>query len=160
VNLACAGLGINAPVTTWTALAAGDAFAENAMKQLYELFRQAPTLGSLIDPTSVGRELFVANFDKVRALLSSALATEEPAHSELAVVAQGLAKAASILTERYTLVATNVPYLGRGDQVVQLAEYCERLHAAAKADLATCFVERIATVTLKGGAAAMVVPRN
>ena len=108
LNLACAGLGINAPVAAWTALAAGDALAENAMKQLYDLFRQAPTLGALIDPTRVGGELFVANFDKIRGLLSSALATEQSEDAELAVVAHGIAKAASILAERYTLVATNV----------------------------------------------------
>jgi hypothetical protein len=160
LNLACAGLGINAPVAAWTALAAGDPLAENAMTQLYELFRQAPTLGSLIDPTRVGGELFVANFDKIRGLLSSALASEQSEDAELAVVAQGIAKAAAILAERYTLVATNVPYLGRGDQVVQLAEYCERFHAAAKADLATCFIERIARFTDNGGAAAMVAPRS
>ena len=160
LNLACAGLGINAPLAAWTALAAGDPLAENAMTQLYELFRQAPTLGSLIDPTRVGGELFVANFDKIRGLLSSALASEESEDTELAVVAQGIAKAASILAGRYSLVATNVPYLGRGDQVVQLAEYCERFHAAAKADLATCFIERISRFNADGGTAALVAPRN
>jgi hypothetical protein len=160
MNLACAGLGINAPMAAWTALAAGDALAENAMRQLYELFRQAPTLGSLIEPTRVGGELFVAHFDKIRSLLSSALSSEVSENSELAVVAQGIARAASILAERYILVATNVPYLGRGDQVDQLADYCERFHPAAKADLATCFIERIARFTAEGGASAMVAPRN
>jgi len=41
-----------------------------------------------------------------------------------------------------TLVATNVPYLGRGKQDEVLQEYCERVHTLSKADLATCFVER------------------
>lgn len=160
LNLACAGLAINAPVAAWTALAAGDGAAENAMKQLYELFRQAPTLGSLIDPTRVGGELLVASFDKIRGLLSAALASERSEDAELAVVAQGIAKAASLLAERYTLVATNVPFLGRGDQVPQLAGYCERFHGAAKADLATCFIERSVRFTDDGGAAAIVAPRN
>jgi hypothetical protein len=160
LNLACAGLAINAPEAAWTSLAAGDPLAENALKQLYELFRQAPILGSLIDPTRVGGDLFVANFDKIRSLLSFALASEQSEDTELAVIAQGIARAASILAERYTIVVTNVPYLGRGDQVTQLAEYCERFHPAAKADLATCFIERIARLTAEGGAAAMVAPRN
>jgi hypothetical protein len=34
----------------------------------------------------------------------------------MAVAAQGLAKAAQILAGGFTLVATNVPYLGRGKQ--------------------------------------------
>lgn len=156
LNLACAGLGINAPVAAWTALAAGDALAENAMKQLYELFRQAPTLGSLIDPTRVGGELFVANFDKIRALLSSALASEQSEDAELAVVAQGIARAAQLLAKRYSLVATNVPYLGRGKQSADLQRFCETTYPASQADLAAVFVERCLRYLQEGGATAIV----
>ena len=160
LNLACSGLAINAPVAAWTALAADDALAENAMKQLYELFRQAPTLGSLIDPTRVGGKLFVANFDKIRGLLSSALSSEQSEDVELAVVAQGIARAASILAERYTLVATNVPYLARGNQSAVLAHHCESHFADAKTDLATCFVERCRSLSRDGGIVALVTPQN
>lgn len=156
LNLACAGLGINAPLAAWTALAAGDALAENAMKQLYELFRQAPTLGSLIDPTRVGGELFVANFDKIRALLSSALASEQSEDAELAVVAQGIARAAQLLAKRYSLVATNVPYLGRGKQSADLQRFCESTYPASQADLAAVFVERCLRYLQEGGATAIV----
>jgi hypothetical protein len=156
LHLACAGLGINAPVTAWTALAAGDALAENAMKQLYELFRQAPTLGSLIDPTRVGGELFVANFDRIRGLLSSALASEESEDTELAVVAQGIAKAASILANRYMLVATNVPYLKRGKQTQPLQEHSEKFHDDAKGNLACTFVNRCLRMAAPGGTIAVV----
>ncbi|ABC83001.1 Eco57I restriction-modification methylase domain-containing protein [Anaeromyxobacter dehalogenans] len=160
LNLACAGLGINAPVSEWTALAAGDRPAEQAMKQLYELFRQAPTLGSLIDPTRVGGELFVAQFDKIRNLLSSALASEKSEDAELAVVAQGLARAATLLAVKYTLVATNVPYLARGNQSDVLAQHCESHFADAKTDLATCFIERCRSLLAPFGAAALVTPQN
>lgn len=160
LNLACSGLGINAPVAAWTALAAGDALAENAMKRLYELFRQAPTLGSLIDPTRVGGELFVAHFGKIRGLLSSALASERSDHAELAVVAQGISRAASILAEHYTLVTTNVPYLGRGKQAEVLRDYCENFHQDAKSDLATCFIERCLNFCNVGSAIALVTPQN
>jgi len=158
LNLACAGLGINAPVAAWTALAAGDALAENAMKQLYALFRQAPTLGSLIDPTRVGGELFVAHFDKIRTLLSSALASEESEEAELAVVAQGIARAASILAERYTLVATNVPYLGLRKQSAELVRHCERAFPKGRHDLATAFLERLFGGSAWGQTVAVVAP--
>jgi hypothetical protein len=160
LNLACAGLGINAPVAAWTALAGGDTPAENAMKQLYELFRQAPTLGSLIDPTRIGGELFVANFERIRGLLSTALASERSEESELAVVAQGVAKAALILAHRYTLVATNVPYLGRGKQGEILRDHCERFHPDAKSDLATSFVERCLRFAAAAGSVALVTPQH
>lgn len=156
LNLACTGLAINAPVAAWISLAAGDTLAENAMKQLYELFRQAPMLGSLIDPTRVGGELFVAHFDKIRLLLSSALASEDSEDSELAVVAQGVARAAELLAKQYTLVATNVPYLGRGKQVAELQRFCEANYPASQADLAAVFVERCLRYLKDGGATAIV----
>lgn len=160
LNLACAGLAINAPVATWTALAAGDTLAENAMRQLYELFRQAPTLGSLIDPTRVGGDLFGANFDKVRGLLSSALATEESEDAELAVVAQGIAKSGQILAGQFTLVATNVPYLGRQKQDSVLQQCCELSFPEAKADLATCLILRCLAFCATGGSVALLTPQN
>jgi len=159
-NLACAGLAINASVSSWTALAAGDAVAENAMKELYELFRQAPTLGSLIDPTRVGGELFVANFDKIRRLLASALATEESEDAELAVVAQGIAKAATILAERYTLVVTNPPYLLRRKQNAALQAFSEQVDASAKGDLAVLFLSRLSRLLTHGGVVGVVQPQN
>jgi hypothetical protein len=57
-------------------------------------------------------------------------------------------------------VATNVPYLGRGKQDEVLKEYCERHHPAAKADLATCFVERCLDFCVEGGSGALVTPQN
>lgn len=161
LNLACAGLAINAPVAAWTALAAGDALAENAMKQLYELFRQAPTLGSLIDPTRVGGELFVANFEKVAPLLAQALQREgDDDRVELAVAARGVAAAAQLLARRYVLVITNVPYLGRAKQDVILADYSDTYHHDSRADLATTFVDRICRMLVDDGTAAVVTPQN
>lgn len=157
LNLACAGLAINAPVAAWTALAAGDAPAENAMKQLYELFSQAPTLGSLIDPTRVGGELFVANFDKIRGLLSSALANEQSEDAELAVVAQGIARAAMILADQYTLVATNVPYLNKGKQAPALKDYCESRHPDARNNLACAFTDRALHFVPRGTVAVVTI---
>jgi hypothetical protein len=58
------------------------------------------------------------------------------------------------------LVVTNVPYLGRGKQHEVLRHYCEHTHAAAKADLATCFVERCVTFAAQGGSTALVTPQN
>jgi hypothetical protein len=161
LNLACAGLSINAPLAAWTALAAGDALAENAMKHLYELFRQAPTLGSLIDPTRVGGELFVANFDKVAPLLAHALQREgDDERVELTVAARGVAAAAQLLARRYTLVITNVPYLGRAKQDIILADYSDTYHHDSRADLATTFVDRICRMLVDRGTAAVVTPQN
>ena len=80
---------------------------QRGMKQLYRLFQQAPILGSLINPRSLGGDLLVAEFHDLQPLLAQALQREtadEAAH-ELAVTAQGVAKAAEILASQFTFVA-------------------------------------------------------
>jgi len=57
-------------------------------------------------------------------------------------------------------VATNVPYLGRGKQDPVLAKYCAEFHSDAKADLATCFVDRCLRFCQEGGSVALVTPQN
>ncbi len=76
------------------------------------------------------------------------------------MAAQGLVAAARILADEFTLVATNVPYLGRGKQADALKEHCGRFHGDAKADLATCFVERCIGFCADNGATALVTPQN
>jgi len=158
LNIACSGLGINAREEDWLKLAGKDERVRETMRRLYHLFEQAPVLGSLIDPERVGGTLFVAEFEKVQPLLEKALATEQTDEtaSELAVTARGLVHAARILAGEFTLVATNVPYLGRGKQDDVLKEHCDRFHSDAKPDLATCFVDRCLAFTTPGGTAALV----
>lgn len=163
LNLACAGICINASEEAWLRLAGADHGAREAMRELYSLFQQAPLLGSLIDPTRLQGELFVRKFADIAPLLSRAVGLERDgsdSQDELAVAARGIVTAARLLTQQFTLVATNVPYLGRGDQTPQLAEFCARFHAAAKSDLATCLIQRILRFTREGGMAAVVAPRN
>jgi hypothetical protein len=131
------------------------------MKRLYGLFEQAPVLGSLINPRLGGGDLLEADFHELQPLLAKAVSMEDKddqAH-EMAVTAQGLAKAAEILARQFTLVATNVPYLGRGKQDQVLQDYCERYHSEAKADLATCFIERCLNFCPVDGGAALVSPQ-
>ena len=52
-HIACTGIPVKAPVDEWEALARGDVRLENALVRLHILFRDADTLGSLIDPKQV-----------------------------------------------------------------------------------------------------------
>ncbi|MFM2005949.1 MAG: hypothetical protein RLZZ09_1604, partial [Pseudomonadota bacterium] len=162
LNLACSGLAPNARVADWLALADDDEKLRNGMERLYRLFKQAAVLGSLINPRAGGGDLLEADFHELQPLLEQALAQEtkdDTAH-EMAVTARGVAKAAEILAGQFTLVATNVPYLGRGKQDEVLADYCERVHPDAKADLATCFIERSLTFCARDGSTALITPQN
>ena len=162
LNLACSGLGINAKEDDWVKLAGKEVRLRETMEKLYGLFRQAPVLGSLINPVSAGGTLFAAHFKEVRPLLERALASEQrdDATDELAVAAQGVIKAAHILSEHFTLIATNVPYLGRGKQDDNLKEYCDQHHPVAKSDLATCFLERCLAFCDHGGTTAIVTQQT
>jgi hypothetical protein len=162
LNLACSGLGIHASEGDWVKLAGEDGPAREEMRRLYSLFKDAPTLGSLIDPLRLQANVYAAGAEQVLPLLEDALKKEQStdeAH-ELVIAAQGVLAAFRILASRFTLVVTNVPYLGRGKQAPVLAQYCGEFHSDAKADLATCFVERCLTACSTGGTAALVTPQN
>jgi hypothetical protein len=121
-------------------LAEGNPNLRFAMGALYELFQKAPVLGSLINPRRDKSITYSATLHELEPLLTKALLREtgDDAH-ELAVTAQGVAKAAEILAGQFTLVATNVPYLGMRKQDAILRDFCDRVHPDARADLATCF---------------------
>ena len=162
MHLACCGLAPHTSEKEWVATAGGNDRLKRGMSKLHSLFKDAPILGSLINPKASGGELLDAEFHELQPLLEKALAQEnkdDTAH-EMAVTARGLAKAAEILAGQFTLVATNVPYLGRGKQDDTLMDYCERVHPLSKADLATCFVERCSDFSALGGSTALVTPQN
>jgi len=167
-NIACSGISVKAPVDEWKALADGDTRLENALVRLHILFRDASTLGSLIDPKQAGeisdptgqqRSLDDISWDVINPVLKSALARESPdsGTAVLAIDAANLMRAAEYLSLRYTLVATNVPYLGRGAQVEILREVSLARWLNAEADLATVMIERFRPLALT---LAVVLPSN
>jgi hypothetical protein len=162
MNLACSGLAPNTSEVDWLAMAGENERLRNGMERLYRLFDKAAVLGSLINPRAEEADLLVAGFNELQPLLEQALVQEskdDTAH-EMAVTARGLAKAAEILAGQFTLVATNVPYLGRGKQNEVLQEYCYDRHLAAKIDLATCFIDRCLDLASTQGYVALVTPQS
>jgi hypothetical protein len=161
MNLACSGLGIHASEADWVRLAGENGLAREEMRRLYSLFKDAPTLGSLIDPLRLQATVYSAGAERVLPLIEEALQQEQSDETrELAIAAQGVLAAFRILAGRFTLVATNVPYLGRGKQDPILAQYCAEFHSDAKADIATCFVDRCLRFAREGGSVALVTPQN
>ena len=134
MNLAYSGLAPNAKQEEWLKLAGDNEKLQNGMERLYRLFKEAPVLGSLINPRASEGDLLEAAFRELQPLLKKALAQEsqDDAAHEMAVTAHGLAKAADILAGEFTLIATNVPYLGRPRQDEVLADYCDQVHPQGK----------------------------
>ncbi len=159
-NLACSGLVPSNTEAEWTALAGDDPRTKDGIAQLHRLFAHAPVLGSLINPRLVSGRLIDADFDDLAPLLGAAQSASSGDRIELAYVAQGMAKAADLLAQSFTLVVTNVPYLGDRKQCDELKAYCGEFHAHGKANIATCFVERCRTFSSTGGSVALVTPQN
>ena len=163
LNIACSGLSISAKKEEWLALAGDNTNLRIVLEELYKQFKDAPVLGSLINPeASLGKgSLFELKWEELVPLLVKALVGEtDNERAELGVVAQGLAKSAALLTSRYDWIVTNVPYLVRGKQGIILQDFVEKRHSHARQDLATAMVERIISLLNWNGSCALVTPQN
>lgn len=167
-QVACTGLSVGGTREQWMDILAGQTVVTNLrfyFGQLYDLFSKAPTLGSLINPHRfLGSGLLnEKGMVELHRALSSAMAQESKSvteRSEMGVTAQGVAKASQLLSDHYTLVVTNVPYLGRGKQDDVLKKHLEIHYPLGKADLATAFVLRCLEFCAKGGTTALVTPQS
>lgn len=163
LRIACSGIAPNTKKENWLALAGDDERLRNGMARLYDLFRDAPILGSLIDPSSaLENSLFEARFDELRPLLEKAMSAEKDDYEqhELGVAACGIADAVQILGGLYHLIITNVPYLGRGKQTNLIKEFCAQYYYEAKNDIATVFLDRLLRLNSPAGTTALVMPQN
>ena len=160
LNLACSGLSVGATRERWAELAAGDRNLRLSLGWMHDAFQKAPLLGSLLNPAATDAAT-VANWGDLSTALARALAQEpsEELH-EAAIAAQGLAKAAELLSASYHLVVTNVPYLARRRQEEGLRDFCEQHYATSKSDLATVFLERCLALCTEGGTVSLVLPQN
>jgi hypothetical protein len=165
-NVACSGIAVEGQLETWTQLADDDVDLSYTLERQYKLFRNAPHLGSLINPNNVPvkERMFASDYALVEPHLKHALAKErakdDPASAVFGAAAEGMGKAARLLAKTYTLVATNVPYLGFKKQGEVLKHFCELHYPDSKMDLATVFIERCSAFTSSGCSYALVTPQN
>lgn len=160
-NIACSGIGVAGQLSEWKKLAGGDLDLQNAVEALHEQFRNAPELGSLIDPrrATEGGHLFNVEYDKVAPLLEELLAREADPETQVAGwAAAGIARAASLLARTYTLVATNVPFLGIGKQSAILRAHISVNYSTGRWDLAMAFARRIEGLLSPSATSALVAP--
>jgi REP element-mobilizing transposase RayT len=150
LNVACSGLSVSVAKEEWKQLGShiggGKKNLSIALDWLHDTFQDAPVLGSLLNPAKTDAAKLV-QWDELSSALEQALKQEQSpeqkeSQQEIAVVAQGLARAATLLAGRYQWVMTNVPYLARGKQNERLRDFCERYYPEAKNDLATVFLDR------------------
>ncbi len=163
LQIACSGLGVTASADEWAKIAPKNQNLQLAMRWLYDEFKNARELGSLLDPSGSSAAKLIPWRD-LQPLLGEALEREDvkrdPEAVEVGVAAQGMARAAELLAGAYILVITNVPYLGRGNQTKTLKSFADDNYNEAKPDLATIFVSRIFRWLGTNGTQAVVTPQN
>ena len=125
-NLACVGLPIRAEKSEWLKLAAGDGMLENALGQYYDLFKNADSLGSLIqihdEGTLVPAEVLMK---KLESALAKEKAIGDPVAEAFGETASGVLKAVSYLQRKdFHIVVTNPPFLGYRKYNEFLLKYC------------------------------------
>ncbi|MBS9855980.1 SAM-dependent DNA methyltransferase [Vibrio alginolyticus] len=156
LQLACSGMSITEAQKEWKDLAKGDEALTDAIAWMQDTFRDAPTLGSLIDPVAALESKKTPPWE----LLQNSLTNKSIVSNEAKATVQGLSQAASLLSGKYHWILTNVPYLTRGKQSNALATYSDRHYAHAKGDLATVFLERCMRLCISGGISNVVLPQN
>ena len=167
MNLACSGIAPKGKKEDWVKLVGKVQRAddkerlENGMRMLYDHFQLAPELGSLLDPASIKADAFTARFEELQPVLLKALSEEKDKDIlERGVIASGIVRAGEILSKKFTLQITNVPYLSRGKQDSVLSNYCEKHYKESKGDLATVFLEKMLKSNNLCGISCSVIPQN
>jgi len=170
-NIACSGIPVRAPVDEWKALAQGDQRLENALVRLHILFRDADTLGSLIDPkwttelndrTGLQSSFDDVDWDDIAPLLQKAALAEadDPATAVLGADAAGIARAADYLSRPYALIATNPPFLGLERMGSILETFVKSHHKESARELALTVLARIFGLLEANGLCAVVLPEE
>jgi len=167
LNLACSGIAPKGKKEDWVKLVSyvDDEYdrtrMENGMELLYDHFQLAPELGSLLDPTIIKSEVYSTSFDQLQFILDRALKNEDDFDiRERGIAAAGIAKSGTLLSNKYDLLITNVPFLGRLRQSGWLFKYFEEYYPDSKSDLATIFVEKLLFLSKYNGVISTVMPQN
>ncbi|MGP5261389.1 hypothetical protein ACTXMW_16115 [Brachybacterium paraconglomeratum] len=155
-QIACSGVPVRGTRGEWESLVEDDEEMRGALARVHSLFREADTLGSLIDPRPTsdrnevfgGRRATGVDWGQLRILLRDALRNENHDSRVLGNSADDVVHAAGLLARNYTLSATNPPWLGKGRWSDQIVDYANTYHPDASGDLAITFLDRIEASSL------------
>jgi hypothetical protein len=163
-RIACSGVPVRQSREEW--LEDVPEQLHEAMGRLHAQFRNADTLGSLIDPRPAqggadqlfGRDLAIGvSWEQLRGHLAVKFAQEGSAGSVLGHATEDVVHAARMLAERYTLVATNPPFLSARRTGSILQKQLDVHFGPGSRDLSTALLVRAASLA---NTIALVSPHN
>ncbi|WP_104161525.1 Eco57I restriction-modification methylase domain-containing protein, partial [Arthrobacter sp. ZGTC212] len=167
-QIACSGVPVRAARSDWEKLAGDDGELRKVMGRLHSLFRNADTLGSLLDPRPAdqndaffGHDLAVnVSWTQIREVLTAALRSECQESTVLGHTALDVVRSADLLARRYHLLATNPPFLGLEKQSSVLESYVKSNFDIAKRELALVMLMRLLNMLDFSGSFAVVLPSD
>ena len=166
LNIACSGTPVQGSLESWLKSAADDERLKQALNQLYQLFENASSLGSLIDPNMLNAKnpMFVSGIHEIKQFFSKKSMDvgfdEIPDFNLYLKAGSNVATLFSLLSGKYTLIITNVPFLTNNKQAEVLTNFCEEYFPISKTDLATTFLERCRRLTSEEGTYAIITPHD
>lgn len=143
-NIAWCGQAINLNKEEFKHLFGGINNIEYHLETMHEIFKQAPILGSLINPLKASDNVNIFDDDKLKLneFIINRYHSKKNETEELGIAVKGIEKAYKLLSENYHWVVTNVPYLGRSKMNDNLKEYLSKEYSIADKDLALAMIER------------------
>jgi hypothetical protein len=128
---------------------------------MYDYFKNAPVLGSLLDPSQFRHYELLATWEQIEDAIKQAFNLEKTTEwQETAIAVQGFTKAAELLSGKYNWIITNPPYLARSKQDELLKIFLENNFQRSKNDIATSLLEKYLKCCVKNGTISMVLPQN
>lgn len=164
-NIVCTGLPVKGQLTEWTVLAGKDEGLKRVLTHLYQVFSDAPNLGSLIDPgRGVEGPLFDIDYTRFQPALEKIYHSLNYSENQTSLLygetALDALRASNILSRKYTIVSTNVPFLGNGKQEEILAHFLRRCYYDSRFDLYSTFIERSLQFVKPNGTIAIISPQT
>ncbi|MBF0500207.1 MAG: SAM-dependent DNA methyltransferase [Candidatus Riflebacteria bacterium] len=160
LNLACSGLSISMTREKWKLLAHGREDLKVALGWMYDEFKAAPVLGSLLNPSESDFSRIVKWKDLSNTLKQAFVQESDYENSEAGVVAHGLVKASEIMSEKFNWIITNVPYRASNDLDDGIRNYVSKNYRIGATDLSTAFLLRIFSFISSNGNGAIVIPQS
>ncbi|UZD61111.1 BREX-1 system adenine-specific DNA-methyltransferase PglX [Brevibacterium sp. JSBI002] len=163
-QIACSGVPIRSTRGDWEVIAGKDSELRKVLGHLHSQFRNADSLGSLIEPRADGSEhslfgsdlSFGVSWDSIRESLSQVFSAEAQESSVVGYAADDIIRAAKLLSGSYTLVATNPPFLSSGKQAEAVQRFTKHLDRDASGNLAYSMLSRWSGATTR----AFVIPQS
>ena len=167
-HVACTGISLRTSAPDWEQLAKHDTELADVLRSLNSSLRHASTIGSLMDPRRDVERIAARlpideiDWDRFQSVLEQVLAREarDPAAAVFGASAVSAIRSVSLLARKYTLIATNPPWLQRTRQDVELQQFGDAFYGSTEGELALMFLHRCRGLIGAAGAISMVLPQQ